>query len=339
MKNGSGLRHVSDTAPGIRRLRAGKGFRYVDARGEAVRDDARLSRIRALAIPPAYTDVWICAWRNGHLQATGRDARGRKQYRYHPDWVQRRSEDKFAHILAFGKALPALRRRVRADLALPGMPRDKVLALVVAVMGATLARVGNDSYARSNHSYGLTTLRNRHLGSAGDGVLALSFIGKSGKVLCYAVNDPRLARLVRRCRDLPGQLLFQYRDETGRLCPVNSEDINGYLRAAMDGAFTAKDFRTWGGTAHALVAFSRCPLPVGASQRKVATLEKQVVNVVAAALGNTPAVCRRAYIDPRVFAAWRSGALECLQTLRGPRQWEAATLRLLHGGRARRRAT
>ena len=330
------LRYVSDSAAGIRRVRSGKGFRYIDSDGSTIGDSEQLDRIRRLAIPPAYTDVWICAKANGHLQATGRDAKGRKQYRYHPDWVRQRSGDKFAHIVDFGKSLPALRRRVRRDLSLPGMPRDKVLALVVAVMGRTLARVGNDAYARSNHSYGLTTLRNRHLGKATDGTLELSFIGKSGQVLCYALDDPRLARLVRRCRDLPGQMLFQYRDEEGSICPVDSEDINTYLREATGGAFSAKDFRTWGGTVHALVALSQQGIPEGASQRAAAMLEKQVVEAVAAALGNTPAVCRRAYIDPCVFDAWRKGALDRFRAQRGARQWEATALRVLHAGHAGR---
>ncbi|MNM29924.1 Eukaryotic DNA topoisomerase I, catalytic core [compost metagenome] len=333
--NRRGLRYVSDCMPGIRRVRSGKGFRYIDSSGKAVRDSQQLCRIRKLAIPPAYTDVWICALAEGHLQATGRDVKGRKQYRYHADWVSGRSDDKFAHIVEFGKALPALRRRVRRDLSLPGMPRDKVLALVAAVMGRTLARVGNGSYARSNHSYGLTTLRNRHVGQGGDGELELSFMGKSGKVLCYAVNDPRLARLVRRCRDLPGQMLFQYRDGKGNVCPVSSEDINRYLREAMGGEFSAKDFRTWGGTLHALIELSHAGIPEGASQRSVAASEKRVVETVAAALGNTPAVCRRAYIDPCVFDAWRRGALEPFRTLRGTRQWEAAALRILRAGHAR----
>lgn len=334
----AGLCHVSDTAPGIRRVRCGRGFRYIDSAGVIVRDADQLARIRVLAIPPAYTDVWICARANGHLQATGRDGRGRKQYRYHPAWVRQRSDDKFAHILGFGASLPRLRRRVRSDLRLPGMPRDKVLALVVAVMGRTLARVGNDAYARSNGSYGLTTLRNRHLGSTGDGMLALDFIGKSGKPLRYALDDPRLMRLIRRCRDLPGQMLFQYRDEEGNICPVDSADINAYLHAATGAAYTAKDFRTWGGTLHALMAFSRVEIPDGASQQMITSLEKQVVESVAQVLGNTPAVCRRAYIDPAVFAAWRSGALYRLRSLRGARQREAAALRVLRGSRTTRSA-
>lgn len=334
----SALRHVSDSAAGIRRVRSGRGFRYIDSAGANVRDATQLARIRTLAIPPAYTDVWICARADGHLQATGRDARGRKQYRYHPSWVRQRSDDKFAHMVDFGRSLPRLRRRVRSDLRLPGMPRDKVLALVVSVMGRTLARVGNDAYARSNHSYGLTTLRNRHLGGSGNGALELDFIGKSGKQLRYAVDDPRLVRLIRRCRDLPGQMLFQYRDDQGNICPVDSEDINAYLREAAGADFSAKDFRTWGGTLQALMEFSRLPIPAGASQQTITALEKQVVDSVSQVLGNTPAVCRRAYISPVVFDAWQKGTLARLSTLRGARQWEAAALRVLRVGNKKRSA-
>lgn len=333
----SGLRYVADSAPGIKRVHSGKGFRYIDNSGRPIRDSAQLARIKALAVPPAYTDVWICNQPNGHLQATGRDAKGRKQYRYHPDWVRQRSNDKFANIVDFARSLPNLRRKVRRDLSLCGMPRDKVLAIVVAVMGRTLARVGNSIYARSNKSYGLTTLRNRHLGQTGNGKLELSFMGKSGQVLCYALDDPRLARLVRRCKKIPGQMLFQYRDDHGNVCPIDSEDVNAYLCEATGDAFSAKDLRTWGGTLHAFVELSHLGIPEGASPRIISTLEKQVVDAVAATLGNTPAVCRGSYIDPCVFDAWRNGKLERFRTLRGARQWEIAALRVLRAEHAARK--
>ncbi|ALJ28145.1 DNA topoisomerase [Stenotrophomonas acidaminiphila] len=323
------LRHVHDRQPGIVRLRAGKGFRYVDADGATVRDRQTLQRIRQLAIPPAYKDVWICASADGHLQATGRDARGRKQYRYHPDWVRRRGTDKFDRILAFGKALPALRRQVRRHLALSGLPREKVLALVVSVMGRTYARVGNAAYARSNRSYGLTTLRTRHVRLPAKRVAQIRFAGKSGRVHVLHIDDARLVGLIRRCHDLPGKMLFQYLDDDGQVRPVDSGDINAYLRQATGDAFSAKDFRTWGATLTALMELARLPLPADASATHCTAMQNQVVASVAATLGNTPAVCRASYIDPCVFDAWRAGRLEPLRALRGIRQLEAAALRLL----------
>jgi len=322
------LRHSCDGDPGICRLRSGRGFRYVDARGHAVTAAATLQRIRQLAIPPAYTQVWICAQANGHLQASGRDARGRKQYRYHPDWIRMRSDDKFDRIVAFGKALPGLRRKVKADLKLPGLPREKVVAIVVAVMGRTLGRVGNDAYARDNRSYGLTTLRNQHLQVSG-GAAKLRFSGKSGQQQELHIDDPRLARLVQRCQQLPGQLLFQYRDDEGRLRPVGSGDVNEYLRQATGDTFSAKDFRTWGGTLVALRELAQLPLPASGGERALTALQNKVIAAVAAMLGNTPAVCRKAYIDPCVFDGWRDGKLARLNSLRGPRQWETAALRFL----------
>jgi len=325
----NGLRHVRDGQSGIARVRAGKGFRYVDGDGAPVRDRQVLQRIRSLAIPPAYTDVWICARADGHLQATGRDARGRKQYRYHPDWVRQRGTDKFDRILAFGKALPALRRQVRRHLALPGLPREKVLALVVSVMGRTYARVGNAAYARSNHSYGLTTLRARHVSLPGRSTAHIRFAGKSGRVHVLHIDDARLVALIRRCHDLPGKMLFQYQDDDGQVRPIDSGDVNDYLRQATGDDFSAKDFRTWGATLTALVELARLPLPDDASQAQCLALQNQVIASVAGMLGNTPTVCRKSYIDPCVFDAWRAGRLEPLRTLRGIRQLEAAALRLL----------
>ena len=331
----AGLRHVSDERPGIRRVRCGRGFRYRRPQGGPVRDARTLARIRSLAIPPAYTDVWICPDPRGHLQATGRDARGRKQYRYHPDWNAERGSGKFDRVVAFGRALPKLRRRVRSDLALPGFPRGKVCAIVLAVLAETLIRVGNDEYARSNGSFGLTTLRDRHVEFLRGGRARFRFRGKSGQAHAVALDDARLARLVRGCQQLPGQLLFQYRDDHGKRCPMTSTLVNDYLREAMGDAFTTKDFRTYAGTLAAFRLFARTPLPPGRRGRApgesaYAAVEKDVVRQVAAALGNTPAVCRRAYIDPAVFEGWRDGALaDAAGSATGARQWERAALRFL----------
>nr|WP_217537849.1 DNA topoisomerase IB [Stenotrophomonas sp. GbtcB23] len=329
----AGLRYVTDELPGIARRRAGKGFSYRDADGHAVRDAATLARIRSLAIPPAYTDVWICALANGHLQATGRDARRRKQYRYHPDWARVRGDGKFDRVIAFGEALPALRRRLRRDLKLPGFPQDKVLAIVVALLAETLVRVGNPEYARDNRSYGLTTLRNRHLELVKGGRARMRFRGKSGQQHEVDIDDTRLVGLIKGCQQLPGQALFQYRDDDGALQPVDSGQVNAYLRDAMGTDFSAKDFRTWGGTVAALRQFAATALPESPSERSLAALQKEVVCEVATLLGNTPSVCRKAYIDPSVFDGWRSGSLARLAGLRGERQWEQATLKFLRSAR------
>lgn len=333
----AGLRYVSDDQPGIARRKAGKGFSYRDADGHAVRDAATLARIRALAIPPAYTEVWICALANGHLQATGRDARRRKQYRYHADWARVRGDGKFDRVIAFGQALPTLRRRLRRDLKLPGLPQDKVLAIVVALLAETLVRVGNPEYARDNRSYGLTTLRNRHLELVRGGRARMRFRGKSGQEHEVEINDQRLVELIRRCQQLPGQALFQYRDDDGTIQPVDSGQVNAYLRDAMGEDFSAKDFRTWGGTVAALRHFAATALPESPSERALAALQKEVICQVAARLGNTPAVCRKAYIDPSVFDGWRAGSLVKLATLRGDRQWEQATLKFLRMARKKTR--
>jgi DNA topoisomerase I len=333
----AGLLYVDDTMPGIRRRRCGRGFRYEDTSGRCLRDPATLARIRGLAIPPAYVDVWICVSPRGHLQATGRDARGRKQYRYHPDWRTCRDADKFDRLVAFGKALPRLRRRIRDDLALPGLPREKALAALVTLMATTLMRIGNDEYARENGSYGLTTLRNRHARFLRDG-LRLQFKGKGGRTHEAGIADRRLVRIVRTMHELPGQRLFQYRDADGSLRPLDSADANDYLRDRMGGPLTAKDFRTWGATATAFRLLAATPVAAEASQRDIAAVQRQVVEAVAAMLGNTPAVCRRSYIDPRVFDGWQDGRLHrAAQGARGPRQWEAATLRYLRGVQARPR--
>ncbi|KAF1013325.1 MAG: hypothetical protein GAK31_03474 [Stenotrophomonas maltophilia] len=332
----AGLRYVDDTQPGFSRRRAGKGFAYRDADGHAVRDAATLQRIRALAIPPAYTGVWICAQANGHLQATGRDARGRKQYRYHPDWAVMRDSGKFDRTIAFGEALPGLRRRLSRDLRQRGFPREKVLAVAVALLADTLVRVGNETYAKENKSYGLTTLRNRHLDLLRGGRVRMRFRGKSGQLHEVTVGDRRLGTLVRGVQQLPGQALFQYRDDDGVVQPVDSGAVNHYLREVMGEDFTAKDFRTWGGTLAAVQTFAATELPEPASQRTLAKAQRKVMCQVAARLGNTPAVCRKAYIDPCVFAGWERGELSAQAGLRDPRQWEQATLKVLP--RARRLA-
>ena len=324
-----GLIYVRDDEPGLRRRRRGKGFVYLDADGRRVTRAADLERIRALAIPPAYVDVWICAHPRGHLQATGRDARGRKQYRYHPRWRRVRDEGKFVHICAFGKALPRIRRKASADLALPGWPKEKVLALVVRMLDRTHIRVGNESYVQENGNYGLTTLRTRHA-RVESGRLRLSFRAKSGKQSEVVLNDQRLARLVRRLQQLPGQRLFQYLDDDGQIHAIDSGMVNDYLRKASGGDFTAKDFRTWAGTVHAIGLLAG--VPPGESQRARQESVRQVVCAVASRLRNTPAVCRASYIHPRAFSGWEDGSLQrCVPAaLAGHRRkLEQAALRFL----------
>jgi len=323
----AGLRHVDDTRPGIRRLGTGKKLRqgkrfvpqfvYHHPDGRRVSDDATEERIRKLAIPPAWTDVWICPDPNGHLQATGRDARGRKQYRYHPRWRDERDGTKYSRMIAFGQALPQLRRRIAGDLRLPGLPRRKVLATVVRLLETTFMRVGNEEYARSNKSFGLTTLKDRHV-DFGPSEVRFHFRGKSGVVHDVAVHDRAVARIVRRCRDLPGQELFQYLDADGQPATIDSADVNDYIRDATGQDFTAKDFRTWAGTvlaalalqevdaaAEMLPARGRRPGPRKPAARDVA----RAIERVAERLGNTPAVCRKCYVHPDVIAAYMDGTL------------------------------
>jgi DNA topoisomerase-1 len=298
-----GLVYVTDDRPGIRRYREGDGFEYRGPDGKPIRDEAVLARIRKLAIPPAYEEVWICPHPRGHLQATGRDARGRKQYRYHADWRLARDADKFERMLEFGAVLPRIRKRVAADLAVPvgAQPkRESVLATLVRLLDTTLVRVGNDEYARANHSYGLTTLRNRHAAVSGSR-LQLRFRGKSGVEHRVALEDPRVARVVRRCQAMPGQELFQYEDEDGTTRTVDSADVNEYIREACGprkgAAFSAKDFRTWHGTVHALTLWAE-QMAADAASRLSAN---QVLGEVARRLGNTVAVCKKAYVHPRVL--------------------------------------
>jgi DNA topoisomerase-1 len=305
----AGLVYVSDAMPGIRRVRAAGGFVYMLTDNHRLTDQAELMRIASLATPPAYEDVWICPNPLGHLQATGRDARGRKQYRYHPKWRLFRDGAKFERMPAFGEALPRLRRCLRRDLAQKGLPREKVLAVIVSLLDATRARIGNTAYARDNDSYGLTTLRNRHVQFVRNGRLLFRFRGKGGAEHEIAIDDRRLARLVRRCHELPGQRLFQYVDEAGERHPIDSEQVNLYLKDAMGDDFTAKDFRTWGATLRAIAIMNSTPLPDPGSERALNACIGAAVRRVAADLRNTPAVCRKSYINPLVFTAWRSGAL------------------------------
>jgi len=310
-----GLVYVNDQARGIRRVRRSRKdskrarFEYIGPSGKRIRDPRTLDRIAKLAIPPAYEDVWICTRPRGHLQATGRDARGRKQYRYHPDWRSARDDHKHSRMLDFGKALGGLRAAVRRDLNRPGLPREKVLALLVKLLDATQVRVGNAEYARSNGSFGLTTLRDRHAKFPARGGALLHFRGKGGAVHDVRVEDARLAKLVRRCQELPGQALFQYVDEQGKRRAIDSGQVNDYLRERMGSEFTAKDFRTWHATLHALALLDRLPLPKRGSDRELRRCINAVAIDVAEGLRNTPAVCRKSYINPAVFVAWQDGAL------------------------------
>jgi DNA topoisomerase-1 len=302
----AGLRYVSDTQPGIRRKKAGKGFSYVGADGKTIRDPKELARIRSLAVPPAYTDVWICPTANGHIQATGRDARGRKQYRYHAKWREVRDETKFGRMLAFSEVLPRIRDRVEKDLARSGLPRAKVLATVVRLLESTCIRVGNDEYARANRSFGLTTLQDRHVEVAGSN-LRFEFRGKSGKIHSVSLNDRRLARIVQRCQALPGEDLFQYIDDEGARQTVGSGDVNDYIREISGEEFTAKDFRTWAGTILAVTALTE----VGpwSSQRQAKSNVLRAIDRVAEQLNNTRAVCRKYYVHPAVFETYLAGTM------------------------------
>jgi len=302
----AGLSYVSDTDPGIRRQRSGKGFSYIGRDGDRVSDKRILERIHRLAIPPAWTDVWICASANGHIQATGRDARGRKQYKYHPRWREVRDGTKFEHMLEFAASLPRMRKRIARDLSARGLPRQKVLATVVYLLENTLIRVGNSDYAKQNKSFGLTTLRDGHVDVNG-GELRFEFKGKSGKVWKLRMRDRRIAKVVKSCQELPGQHLFQYVDENGERQQVTSTDVNDYLRDIAGTDITAKDFRTWSGTvlaAMALSEFESFDSEAGAKRNVKAAIEK-----VAARLGNTPTICRQCYVHPEVVSAYMEGSL------------------------------
>ena len=332
----AGLRYSSDDRRGIRRRRRGRGFQYLDAHGRTITDREERARIDALAVPPAWTDVWICPSPNGHLQATGRDARGRKQYRYHPRWRELRDEAKYDRMLAFAAALPRIRRRVDRDIARKALSKPRVVATIVRLLDETGIRVGNDEYARENGSFGLTTMRKRHAEVEGSSV-AFRFRGKSGKTTDVDVTDPRVARVLRRCEGLPGQHLFQYVDEDGEPVDVDSDDVNAYLREVAGGDFTAKDFRTWTGTV--LAAWALEELGEAGSQTQATRRVVRAVESVAKELGNTPAVCRSAYIHPQVIETHLEGNLAQLlgreadrrvaQGMRGLTAHEAAVLALL----------
>ena len=304
----AGLRYVNPSDPGIRRVRRGTGFSYLDRSEQIVTDEETVARIRKLAIPPAWSEVWISPSPNGHIQATGRDARGRLQYRYHPLWTRVRDDTKYERTIAFARALPRLRRQVDLDLARRGLPREKVVATVVRLLETTLVRVGNEEYAKQNRSFGLTTLRNRHARVRGT-TLKLTFRGKSGKEHSVGISDRRVARIVRACQELPGQHLFQYVDDDGVPQRVESDDVNEYLRAAMGDEFTAKDFRTWAGTVLAARAFQAIRTEEADASAPTKAELTRVVEDVAKRLGNTPAVCRKCYIHPQIIDSYLDGTL------------------------------
>jgi DNA topoisomerase-1 len=323
----AGLRYVTDKMPGIRRVGTNKTFRYISPTGRMIRDNATLARIRSLAIPPAWTDVWICQIEEGHLQAVGRDIRMRKQYRYHPRWREVRDATKFDRMADFGKVLPHIRHRVQRDLMKKGLPREKVLATIVRLLQTTLIRIGNEEYTKQNNSFGLTTLRDRHVNVKGPKV-NFYFRGKSGIKHAIRVEDRHLAKIVRRLRDLPGYELFQYIDETGQRRSIGSADVNDYLREITGEDFTAKDFRTWAGTVLAVEAL--CEYAKFDTKKQAKRNIKQAVEKVAERLGNTIAVCKKCYIHPGVFEAYASGKLSIAPRLSSPAsQWEKRFTRLL----------
>jgi DNA topoisomerase I len=308
----AGLRYTTDAIPGIRRVKRRGGFSFIDTGGKTITDKGEIARIKALAVPPAYSDVWISPLPNGHLQATGRDARGRKQYRYHKRWRAVRDENKFDRMIEFAKALPNIRAALARDIALPGMPREKVLATILSLMASTAIRIGNEEYARENDSYGLTTLREEHVDVKGARV-RFRFRGKSGKDQQIEIRDKRIARIIKRSQDLPGQQLFEYLDDDGTQHPVRSEDVNEYLRAISDGDFTAKDFRTWEATMMCAIELAalKAEEQTQTERKKLVT---EVITKVAAHLGNTPAVCKKSYVYPGVVDEFvNNGALKLIE--------------------------
>ncbi|MDB5596335.1 MAG: topoisomerase [Hyphomicrobiales bacterium] len=300
----AGLRYVSDDEPGFTRRRAGRGFAYFDTSGKVIREKATLKRLRALAVPPAYRDVWICRDASGHIQATGRDEKGRKQYRYHAKWHEARDSAKYEHMLTFAQVLPTVRGRIAEHMRLRSLKREKVLATVVHLLETTLIRVGNEDYARTNKSYGLTTLRDRHVEIQG-GELRFEFKGKSGKSWNLKIRDRRIAKVVKQCQDLPGQHLFQYLDDQGERQAVTSSDVNDYLREISGAQITAKDFRTWAGTVLAAMALSEFETVDSAARAKRNV--KAAIERVAARLGNTPTICRKCYVHPEVVQSYLDG--------------------------------
>jgi DNA topoisomerase I len=338
----AGLRYVSDERPGIRRKKVGTGFSYVRADGSRLMERGALKRIKALAIPPAWTDVWICPFPDGHIQATGRDAKGRKQYRYHGRFREVRESTKYEHVVAFADALPSIRDTVREHMALRGLPREKVLATVVHLLETTLIRVGNDDYAKQNNSYGLTTLKNRHVAVKGNEV-RFRFTGKGGKQWSLRVRDRRIAKIIRACQELPGQELLQYIDEQGNCQDVTSSDVNEYLKAITGKDITAKDFRTWAGTVLAAMTLSELQSFDNAAQAKRNL--RSAIEKVSARLGNTPTICRKCYIHPEVLNSYMDGNLvlevkshvenELRSAVENMKPEEAAVLALLRGRLAR----
>jgi len=319
----AGLVYVTDLDAGVRRRRAGRGFAYLDGDGATIRDPKRLAWFKRLAIPPAWTDVWICASKRGHLQATGRDARGRKVYRYHPRWRQVRDDFKFEHMIAFARALPEIRKRVAADLRRDGLPREKVLAAVVRLLERTRIRVGNEEYARENRSFGLTTLRDRHVAVSGSKVV-FKFKGKSGREHTVPFTDRRLAPIVKRCQALPGQVLFQYLDEEGKRRTLSSDDVNAYLKEITGDDFTAKDFRTWAGTvvaARELAGLAAADSETAAKKDIVRAIER-----VGESLGNTPTVSRNSYVHPAVTEAYLEGEVIRVVRAAGSRRRSTSAL-------------
>ena len=301
------LRYYTGDKPGYTRQKAGeKEFHYFDQHGERITDEAEIQRINSLAIPPAYTDVWICPSKNGHLQATGKDAKGRKQYRYHPKWRETADANKYSRVMAFALALPDIRQRVDHDLSKPGLPREKVLATVVKLLETTLIRVGNEEYAKTNKHYGLTTMRNRHVKVKG-ATIEFSFRGKSGVDHTIELENPRMARVVKSCQEIPGQELFQYLNDDGQRHSIDSADVNAYLQEISGQPFTAKDFRTWAGTvlaAMALQEFESFDSEAVAKKNIVAAIER-----VSERLGNTPSVCRKCYVHPAILEAYVEGSM------------------------------
>jgi len=326
----AGLRYVSDDQLGFSRQQKGDEFEYFDTKGKPIRDEQRLLRIKRLAIPPAWSDVWICSSPNGHIQATGRDARGRKQYRYHERWREIRDENKYDRLVNFGKALPKIRRRLKKDLAQSGLPREKVLATIVQLLERSLIRVGNEEYARENKSFGLTTMQDRHVDVKGS-KLRFRFRGKSGRQHEVDVTDRRIARIVSRLQDLPGQSLFQYLDDEGNARDITSQDVNEYLREITGEDFTAKDFRTWAGTVLAAIALSTAGEFETKKQAKANI--KEAIEAVAKMLGNTPTICRQCYIHPIVLETYLKGnSIDGLKQGTAKEFAQPAVLKLLQAG-------
>lgn len=299
-----GLRYVTDSVPGFRRKRTKSGFRYLDTAGKPLKDPAHLARIKSLAIPPAWSDVWICPVRHGHLQVTGRDARGRKQYRYHKDWREVRDEAKYERMIGFAMKLPAIRARLEEDLRRPGLSREKVIATIIQLLDVTMIRIGNEEYAQANKSFGLTTLRNRHVTIEG-AAIEFHFKGKSGVAHTIRITEPRLARIVRRMRELPGQELFQYVDNEGVRHSIGSADVNDYLKTITGENYTAKDFRTWSGTVQTVIALKS--LGPGETITETKKKIREAIEVTAKKLGNTPTICRKCYVHPAVLEAYANG--------------------------------